>query len=394
MCESPNLLRDGQLVACRKCGQCRNNRIERWVGRCIAESKTVAATTSLTLTYGRDEDGNVSHERAAILTYSDVQKYFKQLRNRGFPCRYLLTGEHGSKKGRTHWHGIIFWLKDIPTSMLDYGGNSWHRAKRQTPIDVPIQWDTRFNEPCWVYGFSYWQPVSFGEEKGSITYACKYINKDIDDPAAQSKLAMSKKPPIGALYFIQRAQRMVDEGVSPQDPFYQFPGNAVRKNGNPINFQLTGKVLDIFCSAFITKWREQRGGHYPASEFLDDYEDRKLRLENTGEYQYAGGGRYVHHVPKTENLEVREWREKTDDLGVILDRQVNRLRTENRFQPHPARCQQSVWVEKMAERGKVFWLTMGLTSPGSYRVAKVQPTEGRTVWVKSLRLGGSRNSPA
>jgi len=84
-------------------------------------------------------------------------------------------------------------------------------------------------------------------------------------------------------------------------------------------------------------------------------------------------------------LEVKEWREKIDDLGVVLDRQANRLRIENQFQPHPARCQQSVWVEKMAEHGKVFWLTTGLTSPGNYRVAKIQPPTGRTVWLKSSR---------
>lgn len=279
MCNSPNKLADGTLVACRKCGQCRSNRIDEWVGRCIAESKTSVATTSLTLTYGRDEEGNESHARAAILTYSDVQKYFKQMRNRGYPCRYLMTGEHGSKKGRTHWHGIVFWQKTIPHTMTDYGGNSWHRSPREIPVNVPIVWDERFNEPCWVHGFSHWEPVRSGHERGSIAYACKYINKDVDDPQAQSKLAMSKRPPIGADYFIQRAQKFVDARISPQDPFYQFPAQARRKNGNIVNFMLRGKIKEIFCEAFIQKWEDQVGGHFPQSDFLDDYQDRKTRDE-------------------------------------------------------------------------------------------------------------------
>lgn len=188
MCNSPNILRDGNLVACRKCSQCRDFRVQTWVGRCIAESKTAVATTTLELTYGRDENGNESHPRAAILTYSDVQRYFKQLRNRGFPARYLITGEMGSKKGRAHWHGIVFWQKAIPTIMLDYGNNSWHRAKRPEPVEVPIEWETRFNEPCWPHGFSFWQTVQKGREKGSIMYACKYLQKDVDDPASQSRV--------------------------------------------------------------------------------------------------------------------------------------------------------------------------------------------------------------
>lgn len=259
-----------------------------WVGRCIAESKTSVGATSITLTYGRDDDGNVSHERAAILTYSDVQKYFKQLRNRGFPCRYLVTGEMGSKKGRSHWHGIVFWQKAIPTVMTDYGGNSWHPAIRETPVYVSIPVDKRFNEPCWPHGFSHWEPVRPGHVRGSIAYACKYIHKDVNDLAAQSKLAMSKRPPIGAAYFEQRAQKYVDEGISPQDRFYQFPNEATQKNGTPLRFRLAGKSADLFCQHFIDKWRAQRPGqHWPHSDWLEEYEDRMTRDEWDRDSEFA-----------------------------------------------------------------------------------------------------------
>ncbi|UIB81376.1 replication initiator protein [Flyfo microvirus Tbat2_88] len=306
MCNSPNKLSDGSLVACRKCGQCRSNRIDEWVGRCIAESKTSVATTSLTLTYGRDENGEESHVRAAILTYSDVQKFAKQMRNRGYPFRYLITGEHGSKKGRAHWHGLLFWQEQVPTHLYDYGNNSWFRGKRETAIAVPVEWGKRFNEPCWVHGYSHWQPVRNGHEQGSIAYACKYINKDVDDPHAQSKLAMSKLPPIGSEYFIRRAQKFVDERIAPQDPFYQFPGEARRKNGNIVNFMLRGKIGEIFCEAFVRKWAEQVGGHMPHSDYIEEYLDRKTRKE-AGDYQYQGGGRFIR-MPSAELLRPeRRW---------------------------------------------------------------------------------------
>lgn len=227
----------------------------------------------ITLTYGRDEDGNESHARSAILSYSDVQKYFKQLRKRGYPCRYLVTGELGSQNDRAHWHGLVFWQEHVPYIMTDYGGNSWHRAKRKQPVDVPIVWEQNFNEPCWPHGFSYWSDVKSGYEKGSVAYACKYVNKDVNNDAAQSKLAMSKTPPLGSAYFVQRAQKFVDERISPQDPYYSFPGEANRKNGNVIKFKLAGKVLEIFCQAFIDKWRDQVSRHWPPSPLIDEFAD-------------------------------------------------------------------------------------------------------------------------
>lgn len=182
MCISPNLLSDGQSVACRKCWQCLEHKIDNWVGRCIAESKTSVASAFITLTYGRDEHGNESHVRAAVLTYSDVQKYFKQLRNRGVKLRYLVVGELGSAKGRAHWHVLVFFPKTVPDGFWDYGRNSWHPAVREQPVWVPIVWNQRFNEPCWAHGFSHWTLMSDaewqrgddGSAEGSVRYACKY----------------------------------------------------------------------------------------------------------------------------------------------------------------------------------------------------------------------------
>ncbi|WP_442082402.1 rolling circle replication-associated protein [Rhizobium brockwellii] len=270
------------------------------MGRCIAESKTSVAATSITLTYGRDAEGNESHARAAILSYSDVQKYFKQLRRRGYPCRYFVTGEMGSEKGRAHWHGIIFWKKKVPTDQWDYGNNSWNDWK---PLDErikrPMMWNKRFHDPAWPHGFSHWEPVQKGTMRGSIRYVCKYIHKNVDDKASQSKLAMSKMPPLGAEYFEQRAQKFVEEGISPQDRFYQFPNEAAQKDGTPLRFRLAGKSADLFCQHFIDKWRGYpatgfegppscpRGWHYPHSEWLEEYEDRMTRDEWDREAEFA-----------------------------------------------------------------------------------------------------------
>lgn len=314
MCNAPNLLSDGSLVACRKCEQCKDHRVLDWVGRCIAESKTSVAATSITLTYGRDAEGNESHARAAILSYSDVQKYFKRLRKAGYPCRYFVTGEMGSEKGRAHWHGIIFWKKKVPTAQMDYGNNSWSEWKPlDLPVERPMQWNKRFHDPCWPHGFSHWEPVQKGTMRGSIRYVCKYIYKNVDDAASQSKLAMSKRPPLGAEYFEQRAQKFVDEGISPQDRFYLFPNEAAQKSGKPLRFRLAGKSADLFCQHFIDKWRAQRPGqHWPHSDWLEEYEDRMTRDEWDRDAEFAPAlqfkpGRWPMHPPFGYSETEIEW---------------------------------------------------------------------------------------
>ena len=408
MCISPGLLSDGQEVACRKCWQCLEHRVDNWVGRCIAESKTSVASAFITLTYGRDENGNESHARAAILTYSDVQKYFKQLRNRGLKLRYLVVGELGSAKGRSHWHIIVFFQKTLPDGFWDYGGNSWHRALRDEPVFVPLVWNQRFNEPCWPHGFSQWEALAKGTARGSVRYACKYINKDVDDPAAQSKLCMSKKPPIGAYYFEGRAQKYVDEGISPQDPFYLFPEEATRKDGKPIRFRLAGKSADLFCQHFIDKWQAQRSGQpWPHSDFIEEYEDRVTRAEwdreaHALEQRIRPVRRWAFDPPmgytdrdivasvygpmiKTpdgplwygpDRNGVRAWR------NVVP---IEEMRLPHRFLPELGpRLTQLGWVGHLEERGRVWWISRSARLLGRWKTARtIKQDDGKPVWLRS-----------
>ena len=263
MCVSPNQLNDGTLIGCRKCWQCRERRILDWQGRCIAESKVSVGAYSMTLTYGRGQSGKdqgkKSHPRAHILTYSDVQKFFKRLRRKnkrkgiaGYKLKYFAVGEFGSKKGRAHWHVIVFWSEDMP--------------------EVPFR--ENFNWDYWPHGFVYIDDVG----PASVRYNCKYLNKDLEDAERQGHLAMSKKPPLGAEYFAQLAQQYVDARLSPQDHFYSFP-EALDKEGKKLKFLLSGRSADLFCKAYLTLWREQVGKHYPPSEVIEEYEDRMARGE-------------------------------------------------------------------------------------------------------------------
>lgn len=254
MCVNPRTLANGASVACRECWQCKANWVNDWVGRCIAESLTAKACHSVTLTYGPDQAGRVDHERSALLTYSDVQKYMKRLRKNGHPLKFFAVGEFGSAKGRAHWHAILFWQGAVPEHVLGQ----------------------RFNEKHWPHGFSHWDKVN----AHSVRYVCKYIQKDTRDTERQRNVAMSKFPPLGSDYFAALARRYVSQGLAPRDPFYTFP-DVVDAKGKTIKFILRGNSLDRYLAAYVDEWEKQRGGHPPSSPLLSDYYDRIAKPTHT-----------------------------------------------------------------------------------------------------------------
>lgn len=245
MCIAPQTLEDGTQIECRECWQCIKARVDDWCGRCIAEGKVSVATSAITLTYGRDGErgskyyGSADHPSAAVLTYSDVQKYFKLLRsgwmaddNKPYPLRYFAVGEYGSMKGRAHWHVIIFWKKRVP----------------------PHEIEKRFMERHWPHGFSYWAPATFED----IRYNCKYINKGMGEDERQGHLAMSRLPPLGAEYFAARAREMARRGLVPLNYEYTFP-EAVRRNGSRIVFRLRGRSQELFLQAYVDEFIRLHG---------------------------------------------------------------------------------------------------------------------------------------
>lgn len=277
MCINPQYLADGTAIGCRKCWQCKAHKIVDWSGRCIAESLVSTKSSAVTLTYGRElndageQVGSSDHERIAVLTYSDVQKYFKRLRKSGFRFSYLVTGEYGSLKGRAHWHVIFYWRGKVP----------FHRL-----------YDEFFMEKHWPHGFSFWKPVN----PTTVAYNCKYVQKDLDDAEAQGRLSMSKKPPLGYEYFAQRAQRYVDQRLAPQDLRYSFPG-VKDKEGELIKFYLHNRSAELFLQEYLIRWRglpRPFGSHgpcrftgrpwaYPSSQLVEEYEDKVCGRRETAD---------------------------------------------------------------------------------------------------------------
>lgn len=278
MCLAPNNV-NGFLVGCRECWQCIDRFQLDWVGRCIAESKTAQHTSLITLTYGRDKDGNSDHPAAVVLNYKHVQDYFRYLRKDQHRVRYLAVGEYGSDSGRAHWHIVAFWQGKVPAHIL-------------TPKGTPDGLEIRFWERHWPHGFSVWQE----DDVHGIQYFCKYIQKDLGADIQQGFHRPSLKPPLGDAYFRNKAETEVQQGLPP-DLFYKF--SEATRNGKLLSFRLQGKSSKNYLQHYIDVWNRERGNQeMPWSTELEEYQDSQASLSETfQEYQ-----EYYERRPSPENV--------------------------------------------------------------------------------------------
>ena len=326
MCRTPNRLDDGTEVACHRCWQCKKNRLNDLVGRCIAESKYATQTYAVTLTYANDAGVN-----AVSLVYKDVQDFMKRLRKR-YKVRYICAGEYGTAKGRAHWHIILFFKGKAPK----------------------IVEDVRVNWKYWTHGYSYFQQPDW---KG-FQYVLKYVLKDTDLDSADSHMAMSKKPPLGYEFFEELAKEHVEQAVLPRSYKYKVAG--VRKdNGTEKVFMMQGKTRENFMNAIKAGWVEKYGKE-PSSEFYEEWDEKNYSVEYTDEElikrmqhkdviyyepwvqngaetpegtwmeaEYYGNEIVVHATEDNARIfEDGEWREERENVNEILGKsQIKRIRT-------------------------------------------------------------------
>ena len=336
MCINPGKLADGTEIACRKCRLCRDNAVNDWVGRCIAESKTATVSYCFSLTYGRDADeaspffGSEDHPRAKVLTYSDVQKLIKLLRRHGYDFRYFVVGEYGSEKGRAHWHVVFFFYGRAPALAGFNSFGTWSDRHLSRGFDakdkIRFMWQRLDDDgkPVMVKGKpAYWWPHGWVEvseaSHGGIRYNTKYIQKDIGKAERQGHLMMSKKPPLGTAYFQQQAEQMVAQGVALRNLEYTFD-EARTKKGELVRFWLAGKTATEFILHYIETWWQKRAKGadsafqreyplrwLPTSPFLEEWLDRRAAADMLDELGTPEQREKFPTVPKPRVQELRVW---------------------------------------------------------------------------------------
>lgn len=108
---------------CGKCPPCRIQQRQEWTLRILLEMRDWSHAHFITLTYsdewlpnglrcGVDSKGRLV---GGELHKRDLQLFFKRLRKLMHPesLRYFAVGEYGTKKGRPHYHAVLFSNSDL-----------------------------------------------------------------------------------------------------------------------------------------------------------------------------------------------------------------------------------------------------------------------------------------
>lgn len=177
---------------------------------------------TLTLTYRDHANGH--HTR---LEKGDFQKALKRLRKQGVQCRYIVAGEYGEQKGRTHFHALLFGMGRRPDWPQMQGSGASIKGRFW-----PSQW-TKENRPEQMQGFcpTFWDHghvvCDWNIDKNSVRYVCKYLLKWKE---TDSWFSLSRRPAIGHAWFQDLAESNIEAGLMPVNNRY-FPPRGGRKRG-------------------------------------------------------------------------------------------------------------------------------------------------------------------
>lgn len=185
------------------CGQCRGCRLSKaraWGVRIGHEASMHEANSFLTLTFA-----NEHYPDTGSVSVGDMQRFNKALRNehRDLRLRFFNCGEYGDRKGRAHYHILVFGY-DFPDRVLYKTAPSGH------PLYVSAELSK-----LWPFGLAELGTVT--AESGSYVarYCMKKIGGDMADAhytrphpltgeivtVQREFITMSRRPGIGGAWY-------------------------------------------------------------------------------------------------------------------------------------------------------------------------------------------------
>lgn len=177
-------------VPCGNCSSCIALRQSYYIQRCQMESFS-HHLFMMTLSYRESmiRFKIVNGRKLYYADFTDVQKMFKRLRNRGLKFSYLVCSEYGGKHHRPHFHAIISVSKEenqtyhdilnLESKLSDMFLGEWRRnyGSDKKPIykNLCQLVVNRFGR---TYDFHYINPISSKNGEDDVAfYVTKYVTK-------------------------------------------------------------------------------------------------------------------------------------------------------------------------------------------------------------------------
>lgn len=207
-------------LPCGRCIGCRLERSRQWALRLVHEKRFHEESSFITLTY--DE----AHlPKSGSLDVKHFQDFMKRFRKSVAPrkIRFFHAGEYGERRGRPHYHAIIFG-EDFREGAYDL----------EESDRGDVTWSSPALDALWPSGLNRVGDVTFE----SCAYVARYVTKKITGPSARSHYericeatgevfdlkpeyaTMSRRPGIGALHFEKYSKEI-------------FPADLVVSRGHP-----------------------------------------------------------------------------------------------------------------------------------------------------------------
>jgi len=217
----------------------------------MMEKAVTPFTMAVTLTYGSDTQEQ--HDAAKVFHYRHISSFLKLLRKRAFDLtgqngqiRFIACGELGSKKGRCHWHLVLFSQVNL-TKLGEFKQFPSGQVVAEEAEIISVDRKRRLHWDAWPYGFVVIQEP----DQDGIEYALKYAVKDqfgmekskatMRETKAEAYAAgyfrASRNPPIGQPFLDKKLAEWLQELVLPVSlqvnvPEYRgywYPVGALRK---------------------------------------------------------------------------------------------------------------------------------------------------------------------
>lgn len=254
----PKLDPEGSLkLPCGKCHECISKRAVDWATRARHEISLHDENSFLTLTYDKD------HLPSHFVVKSHFQKFMKRLRKKTKnKLRYIVSHEYGGKTGRPHHHAIIFGYNPPNQTFLQ---NSPSGEPLYTSPDI---------ENLWTNGF---HSIGTANEKTAYyiaSYSLKSSSHDVVDPTTgettrvHDSMDASKRPAIGADFFIQNKQQLVDSG----NLLPRYYVKLLERNDPDL--------LEEYQNNQLAKKHETRGSHQLLAKYKITSQQKQLSDNN------------------------------------------------------------------------------------------------------------------
>lgn len=226
-----------QPVACRQCWRCKQNRVNDYVARCLAEASVSEVSATISLTYAPRDD-----LADKMLLPRHFQLFMKLLRRAGHKVRYLVAGEYGELRGRAHFHAMLFFshfepLQDKP--VYNWGHMNDPSTSGRFSRQIPNMEMVHIRE--WPHGHVL---VDWSANEKSAKYVCKYLLKA---EVGNRWFSLSKKPALGHVFFMKKAAIAKALGVLPSSFSYLPPGGNAKRP-----YLLTGASRRDYLNAITT----------------------------------------------------------------------------------------------------------------------------------------------